>query len=101
MGFPQMLTAFDFALGPAREIVLAGDASAQDFKTMKELLFSRFAPRDVWIHHPPGKEGERIEALAEFVRRQTPLKGKTAAYICQNHVCALPVTEAGELRKLL
>ena len=101
ISFSALLSAFDFALGPSREIVIAGDPDASDFKTIQELLFSRFAPHDVWIHRPAGKDAERIIRLAEFVAKQTPLAGKTAVYVCSNHQCQQPVTEAGELRKQL
>lgn len=100
-GFPALLTAFDFALGPSREMVIAGDPDTPDFKTVKELLFPRFAPLDVWIHRPAGKAAERIIALAQFVEQQVPLPGKTAVYICQDRQCERPVTETSELRKRL
>ncbi len=80
VAFSALLSAFDFALGPSREIVIAGDRNAPDFKTMQELLFPRFAPHDVWLHRPAGK---------------------TAVYLCYNQQCQMPITEAGELRKQL
>ncbi len=101
IAFPQLLSALDFALAPGREIVIAGESAAPDFQTMKELLFLRFAPYDVWLHRPSGKEGERMIALAPFVENQKPLHGKTAVYICRNRQCELPISEAGEMRKQL
>jgi len=85
---PQMLVGLDYALGPRREVVLAGD--------IQELLRhvrERFLPRTVTL-----RSGARFFPAAAGMRE---IDGKPTAYVCQNYVCQLPVTEASKLDELL
>ena len=101
MGFPQMLTALDFALGPSGEIVLAGRKEAPDFQAMLRLIHGMFLPRHVVIHHPEGAEAGRIEALARDIAPQKMIEGRAAAYVCENYRCKAPVSHRQELEKIL
>jgi hypothetical protein len=99
---PQMLIALDFALGPSREIVLAGEEKAPETGNFLRAVYSRFLPNKVVMLHPGEGEGkEAIEALAPFIKNQLPRRGKPAAYVCENYVCRFPVTRVSELEKLL
>ena len=98
----QMLIALDFVLGPSREIVIAEGEKAGETEKFLRAIYSRFIPNKVVAFHPARGEGKTaIEALAPFIERQIPLKGKTTVYVCENYVCKFPVTELGELEKLL
>ena len=101
-GRPQLLQALDFALGPSREIVIAGDASDSGTERLVEAINSRFFPNQVVALHP-AEAGQRraIEKLIPFTAPQLPLDGKPTAYLCQNYVCKFPVTEPSEFEKLL
>jgi uncharacterized protein YyaL (SSP411 family) len=92
--FPQMLTAADFALGPSREIVIAGASDAAETQQMLRAVRARFLPRAVAAWHQPGPTGRALEAVAPFVAAQQPLDGRPTAYICEQFVCRLPVTDA-------
>ena len=97
-----MLIALDFALGPAQEIVIAGDPKSEATRTFLRALDSRFLPNTVRLLHPlEGREKSEIESLAPFAKNQLPVKGEPAVYVCKNHVCQFPVTEMKALEKLL
>ncbi len=99
--YPQLLMAWDFALGPTKEIVIAGDPSAPDTIEMLKQVHQRFLPRAVTIFHPEGPGKDAIEALVPYVKNQDPLGGKPTAYVCENFVCNLPTTDLETFRKLL
>ncbi len=42
-----------------------------------------------------------MRKLAPFTEFHTPIDGKAAAYVCQNHTCKLPTTDPSELSRLL
>lgn len=97
VAYPQMLIALDFAEGPSREIVLAGEKETP----LAGVLHENFDPHRVYLYHPEGAGAGAIEKLAPFIRSQKKVNGKTAVYVCKNQSCELPVTTPEELRKLL
>ncbi len=95
----QMLMALDFALGPSKEIVVAGAADAAGTKALLATVRRHYLPRSVVALHPPNDGA--IEALVPFVKSQMMLNDKPTAYVCENYVCKLPTTDAATLEKLL
>jgi uncharacterized protein YyaL (SSP411 family) len=51
--------------------------------------------------HPAGKDGRAIESLIPFIASQQPIHGRTTAYVCENYVCNLPVTDPAKLQALI
>jgi uncharacterized protein YyaL (SSP411 family) len=100
-GYPVALMALAFAVGPTREVVIAGDPADAATKALVAEVKKRHLPNTVVLLHPPGDAGRAIEELAPFVKTQTPVGGKPAAYVCSNFACKAPVTSAAELAKLL
>jgi hypothetical protein len=94
-----MLEALSLWLGPAREIVIAGNA--EDTKQMIELIRGKFLPDAVVVFHNSGKGGAAIEAIIPFVKNQVAIGGKATAYVCENYACKKPVQTIGELEGLL
>ena len=92
-GFSQFLIALDFAVGPTKEIVIAGDLHQEDTNLMLHTIRSRFLPGKVLILHPEGEEGKAIEKIIPFVKGQNKINEKAAAYICENYTCKLPTTD--------
>ncbi|MDI6721900.1 MAG: hypothetical protein QMD85_05880 [Candidatus Aenigmarchaeota archaeon] len=97
--YTQMMSALDFALGPTSEVVIAGDAGAEDTKAMLAVLRKVFIPGKVMVLRP-GNNSEVI-GLAEYTRNLTSIEGKATAYVCRNYSCKLPATDAGEMLDLL
>jgi hypothetical protein len=50
---------------------------------------------------PSGPSGAAIRRLAPFAESYVPVKGKAAAYVCQNFSCQLPTTDPEKLGRLL
>jgi uncharacterized protein YyaL (SSP411 family) len=96
----QLLGALDFALGPTREIVVAGEKADAEARAMVREAIRRFLPRKVLLWNIP-EEAKTLHRLAPFVSKQTPLAGSAAAYVCENYACLAPVTSAAELARLL
>jgi len=100
--YPQMLAALDFALGPSREIVIAGEESERETEAFLAAIYSRFIPNKVTALHPSEKErAASIEALAPFIKNQLSVNHRSTVYVCENYVCRFPTTELSELEKLI
>jgi len=100
--YTQMLMAFDFALGPSQEIVLSAGKDDKYNEALLEEIFQRFIPsRIVLSRRETDKSTKELLQLAPFVKDQLPINGKTTVYLCENHVCQLPVHEAQQLKDLL
>jgi len=98
---PQLLIAWDFALGPTQEIVIAGDAADPTTRAMLQVVHQRWLPRTVLAFHDGAQAGQRAEALIPYLKAQRPLDGQPTAYVCQNYICNLPVRRVEELVALL
>ncbi len=100
--FAQMMIALDFALGPSREIVIAGEEGNPDFPKVLEKIYVRFIPNKVVVFHPKSANtAKQIESISPFLKNQLPLNGKVTVYVCKNYVCELPVTDLTKLDQLL
>ena len=91
--FPQFLIAYDLQMGPAQEIVLAGDPASPVMRGMIGDVHRRFLPRAVLALAPGGPAGEELARIAPFTAQQVPVAGAPTAYICQNYACQLPTTD--------
>jgi uncharacterized protein YyaL (SSP411 family) len=100
-GYPVALLALSAAVGPTREIVIAGDPVDPTTQALVAEVRKRHLPNTVVLLHPPGDAGRAIEEIAPFVKAQGMVDGKPAAYVCENFACRAPVTSAAELAKLL
>ena len=113
--YPQSLIALDFALGPVREVVVAGDPHDPATAALVREVRSRFLPRTVVALRPvagearasggiagPG-QGSAADAVAliPYLKDQVALGGKPTAYVCENYACRLPVTDPATLAALL
>jgi len=101
-GFTHMLSAFDYLLGPSKEIVIAGNQDDPNTKTMLSEINKYFIPNKVVCLHPTDKQQAKdIEVLVPFVKGQNMLNGKTTAYVCQNYHCQFPTNDSDKFKDLL
>ena len=101
VAYPQFLISWDFALGPTREIIVAGDPANPETTQMIQAIHQRFLPRTVLVLHDPCHDPETVAALMPYLKAKPPLTGKSTAYVCQGYVCRLPVTTTNQLEALL
>jgi uncharacterized protein YyaL (SSP411 family) len=99
--YAMLMASLDFGLGPAYEVVVVGDPDAQDTLEMLKALRSRFMPSKVVILVDSGKDSPPILRLAEFTKNLSAIEGSATAYVCANHGCALPTTDAARMLDLL
>jgi len=97
----QLMVALDFGIGPCYEVVIAGNAQAEDTKAMVKALRTRFLPNKVVLLNPDERESPEIAKLAEFTKNQSSIEGKATAYVCLNYNCKLPTTDIGKMLELL
>jgi hypothetical protein len=97
----QLMVALDFGIGPCYEVVIAGNAQAEDTKAMIKALRTRFLPTKVVLLNPSEQESPGIAQLAAFTRNQLSIGGKATAYVCLNYNCKLPTTDINKMLELL
>ncbi len=95
----EMLMALDFALGPVKEIVIAGPADTTETQALLVEVRGHYLPRSVIALHPPGDRA--LESLVPFLKEQKMVNGKPTAYVCENYVCKLPTNDRQQLAQLL
>jgi len=100
-GFTLMMTALDFALGPAYEIVIAGKSDDQYTRKMLKTVESKYLPKSVIIFNPEDESGIEIRKIATYLESQRSVNGKPTAYVCQDHVCHQPTNDTETMMKLL
>ncbi|MBI2837450.1 MAG: thioredoxin domain-containing protein [Acidobacteria bacterium] len=95
--YPQemayLLTAADYALGPSREVVIAGNRSSPVTVEMIRAVQTRFLPRTVLLLVSPDLD----PAFAPVVKDKVALEGRPTAYVCENYTCRTPVRTAPDL----
>ena len=101
VGHTQLLSAMIFAFGPAYEVVITGDAEAEDTIAMLEVLNLNYHPNKVTLFRPIGNQKPPITELAEFTKAQIPIDGKATAYVCKDYTCSAPTTDINEMLTLL
>jgi len=99
--YTQLLCGLDFALGPSREVVVAGRTGAPDTRALLDVLRKEFIPNTVVLFRPAEESDPEIVKLAPFAAEMRSLGGKATAYVCSNYCCERPTTEPVELRSLL
>jgi uncharacterized protein len=97
----QLMIALDFGIGPCYEVVIAGNAQAQDTKAMVKAVRTRFLPNKIVLLNPSEQESPGIARLAEFTKNQSSIGGRPTAYVCQNYNCKLPTTDINKMLELL
>jgi len=100
VALPQMLAACELFLAEPRQIVIAGEAGAPDTRALLREIFGRFLAYSAVLLADEASRGvlqQGVPAIASM----SALDGRASAYVCRDYTCQLPVTEPGELAKLL
>ena len=98
---PQMLVALDFRLSPPRQIVIAGKVDAPDTRALLAEVRRHFLPNTI-VLLADGAEGQKyLGQKLEVIGQMSTIKGKAAAYVCENFTCKAPVTDPKDLAQLL
>lgn len=98
-GYTQFLCALDFAIGPTKDIVIAGEPGRNDTKQILREIGNRFIPRKTLIIS--SSVDKSIEDIAKRVKAQNMIDNKVTVYVCENNVCKSPATDIREIVRLL
>ena len=99
--YTHFLNAVDFSVGPAREIVIAGDPEAAATREMIGAIRATYMPNRVLMFRSTDGETPPLATLAPFVEGLGPLDGKPAVYLCENFACRRPIADLEELKAAL
>ena len=100
-GYTNFLSAVDFSVGPAHEVVIAGDSTAEDTQEMIGALRSYFLPNHVVIFRPSDTKSPAIDGVVDFIQSYKPVEGKATAYVCLGQTCKTPTTDVSEMLKMM
>jgi len=98
MAFGQMLIGVDLYLRRPVEIALIGDPAADGTRALLGVVRDAYRPRALVALAPGNAESNAVPPL---LRARKLVEGAPAAYVCENFVCAAPVTTPDALRALL
>ena len=96
-GAGHWLSALDFYLSSAKEIVIVGEVGDSETKALVSEVYRHYLPNRVFL----GLDGDNALEDVPLLEARDKIGESPTAYVCQNYVCNLPVTEAGELAKQL
>ncbi|PQO35367.1 thioredoxin domain-containing protein [Blastopirellula marina] len=89
----QMLTAVDRYVGPAREVVILGDATSGATRDFLTELRRTYTPNSVIACTSPDSLPDDDSPLAPIFAGKTPLPGSDGTvFVCENFACQRPVT---------
>jgi uncharacterized protein YyaL (SSP411 family) len=97
---PHMLCAVDTATRAGVQIVIAGERDDARTQALLAVVHARFLPERTLILADARFRAERGARLP-WVAAMAELDGAPAAYVCQDHACARPVTTPDELAAAL
>jgi uncharacterized protein YyaL (SSP411 family) len=98
LALSYLASQLDFALGQPHEIALLGDLASEDMRTMLDVIRRPYRPNQVVALQKPE---DQTEKLIPLLAGREMLEGKATAYVCQNFVCQLPVTDPELLQEQL
>lgn len=97
VNFSYWLCAIDFAINPRFEVAIIGDPSIDSFSSFVEILWSEYRPNVIAaISSMPPDSG-----CPPLLNDRQPINSSPTAFVCQNFICKIPVTDPNEFQTLL
>ncbi len=99
----MMLCALDHELGPAKEIVVAGNPARHDTQELLATIRMAYQPNRVLLARAGdgGTTDLHLARVAPWTAHHDPVGGKAAAYVCIDHACRQPITDFHYLQREL
>jgi uncharacterized protein len=100
---PELLCAIERALELPRQVVLAGDPAAVDFRALAAELRAKPGPHRAVLAAPGDDEAGRwLAKRAPWLADMKPaVDGRARAFVCERFTCQAPVATVEELRRVL
>ena len=83
------------------QIVVAGQRGQPETEKLLSVIRRRYIPNKVVLLADGGDGQHWLTQHIEALRPIGPVQGKSAAYVCRNFTCDLPITEPEQLARLL
>jgi uncharacterized protein YyaL (SSP411 family) len=97
--FGYLLGALDFYLSTPKEIVLVGEAEAEDLRALLREVWKPYLPNKV-LAQSLTSDAETSQVVP-LLRDRSAIGGRATAYVCENYSCLQPVTAPVELAEQL
>jgi hypothetical protein len=103
LAMTEALLAVDFYTDSPLDVVLVwpGDQPPTAAEPLLSVLRSTFLPNRALAVGAEGALDARLGDLVPMVKGKFAEAGRTTAYVCERGHCQAPVTDAGQLRRLL
>ena len=96
---PRMLSALDFSLDRPKEIAIVKASPDDTVEPLLAQLRRHFLPNRVVSIVTQGDELATHQQVVPWLEAKRAIKGKVTAYVCEQHVCALPTADPGIFAK--
>ncbi len=101
-GTGHWLSALDFYISAVKEVAVVGPSENAVTSELLDTVRRQFLPNKVLMGYDPSASGDGGYAGLNaggypLLEGRGMVNGQPTAYVCQNYVCQLPVTEAGPL----
>jgi uncharacterized protein YyaL (SSP411 family) len=98
---PLMLAGLATWHAGLQQIVIVGNAAADDTAALRQAIARHYLPFSVVVPVQPGEEQEGLAALLPWIGAMTMRDGRATAYVCRNFACDAPVISSEDLEALL
>ena len=98
---PQMLVGLSRHLAPKRQIVIAGDAGAEETRALLRIARGRFLPNSSVLLIDSEETRLRLTRFSVAFGEMRALNGAATAFVCENFACQLPTSESEKFAELL
>jgi len=95
--YTQFLAAFDFLIGPSKEIVVVESRNGRSYGPLVEAIRRQFVPNKVLLLRPADESGDRLAALVPFINDLRTDGDRPAVHICEKQSCQETITEVEQL----
>ena len=99
-GMGHWLCALDFYLSTPKEIAIVGDLDDPSTKALLRTVHGGCLPNKVLAGASP-EAAQASPASTPLLEGRTLVDKRPTAYVCQNYVCQLPVTDPESLARQL
>jgi hypothetical protein len=99
-GSGHWLGAFDYYLSKPLEIAVIGPRDDPASKALVDLVSGAYLPNKIVAGWDPA-DGDAAVTGLPLLEGRSLVEGKPAAYVCENYVCQMPVTEPRALAEQL
>jgi uncharacterized protein len=93
---PMMLAALSTYHAGMPQVVLVGDRTSDDMRSLCDVVRRRYLPTAITMP-VDGANRERLDRVLPWVAAMKTRDGRATAYVCRDFSCQAPATDAREL----